>query len=78
MLNKKIGLLTSYDQYYIQKLTKKVKHLKNKFALQIYTAQQLEKMLHQNGFTIAALYNEKGGEFSAKKSQGMLVVARKS
>jgi len=77
MLNKDLGLLTSHDNYFLQKHAEKPISFLSKFTLQIYTADELEKMLSANGFEIIAQYDIYGSEFVNNKSQSILTVARK-
>lgn len=76
-LDKKSGILTSYDHYFIQKKTAKPRSFQHKFSLQIYTAKQIEKMLLQAGFKLLEKYEINGSAFSNKKSTTMLIVAKK-
>lgn len=77
-VNRKNGYLTSYDRYSIQQGTAKSKIIKNKFTLQIYTAEELKKMLAENGFTTVAQYGLDGSKFLEHKTLNILTVAEKT
>lgn len=71
------GLLTSYDQYTIFKPGAEPEKHTNTFSLQIYTANELQKMLHKNGFKIICQYDMDGNIFNPEKSISILTVAKK-
>ena len=71
------GILTSYDNYMIQKNADKPNMFKSKFSLQIYTAQELRGMLIKNGFEIVGQYGMQGEDFSEHKTISILTVAKK-
>ena len=76
-IEKDAGLLTSYDNYSIQKNDDKPKVLKNEFTLQIYTVKELREILAKNGFEVVEQYSMDGTEFLEDESSSMLTVARK-
>ncbi len=76
-LNKKKGLLTSYDYYALQKNADKPNFMKHSFSLQLYTPQQLRDMLHRQGFEIINQCNLDGSDFLQETTLSMLTVARK-
>jgi 2-polyprenyl-3-methyl-5-hydroxy-6-metoxy-1,4-benzoquinol methylase len=76
-ISKKTGRLTSYDHFSFQENSGKPKILKGKFALQIYTAQELREMLVRNGFAVLGQYGIDGSKFSEKKAKEILTVAAK-
>ena len=76
-INREKGLLTSFDQYTIQKANAEVQKLNHSFTLQIYTAQQLQDMLSQNGFEIVHQCAMDGTEFVEQATESILTIARK-
>ena len=76
-IEKDAGLLTSYDNYSIQKNDDKPKVLKNEFTLQIYTVKELREILAKNGFEVVEQYSMDGTEFLEDESISILTVARK-
>jgi SAM-dependent methyltransferase len=77
IIDRKNGLLTSYDNYTIQKNAEKPTRINNKFSLQIYTAKELREILARNGFKILDQYGIDGSKFSEKKTMSILIVAHK-
>ena len=76
-LDKKKGLLISYDNYVIEKKGKKPKKFQVKFPLQIYSPQELNEMLFRTGFDVVARYGVDGSKFSEKRTKEMVTVARR-
>ncbi|MES2961121.1 MAG: class I SAM-dependent methyltransferase [Pseudomonadota bacterium] len=76
-IDRKNGLLTSYDNYTIQKNADKPLRINNKFSLQIYSAKELRAMLARNGFKTLDQYGIDGSEFLEKKSTSILTIAQK-
>lgn len=77
-VDRKNGLLTSYDHYVVQKGVEKPTSFKSKFSLQIYTPDELDAMLVRSGFIPLARYDlESGSAFVKGKTLSMLTVARK-
>ncbi len=76
-IDKEKGLLTSYDVHMIQKNAEKPKVFRNSFALQIYTAENLQKILNKNGFDVVAYYDMDGNPFIKEKSLSILTIAKK-
>ncbi len=76
-LDRKKGLLTSYDTVVTQHKANKPESFNNKFSLQIYTAKELQDMLARNGFKTLAQYDLDGSTFSNKTSTSILTVAQK-
>lgn len=72
------GILTSYTIFYTQKgkQTPKVAS-KNTITLQLYTAQELKKMLAQNGFKVISQVDIDGSKLNDKKSERIVTVALK-
>lgn len=70
-------LLTSHDHYTIYKKDCEPEIYTNSFSLQIYTANELEEMLEENGFETLNQYDLEGHDFIADKSLNILTVARK-
>lgn len=71
------GLLTSYDNYTIQKNAEKPQLFNNEFSLQLYTAQKLKEMLEKNGFEVLEQLDLDGSTFLKNQSISVLTVARK-
>lgn len=76
-IDKKNGLLTSYDSVMIQKNAHKPKRIEHEFKLQIYTAKQLHAMLKRNGFEIIEQYGMDGTAFIPNETISMLTIAKK-
>lgn len=76
-INRADGLLTSCDDYVIEKNGEE-KKLRNEFTLQIYKAAELGEMLAQSGFKVLNFYEIDGSKFSQKKSISILTVAQKN
>ena len=76
-LDKKNGLLVSYDNYTLQKQGEKPKKFKVKFPMQIYSATELTDMLNRNGFKVLEKMGRDGSRFSDKRTKEMLIVAQK-
>lgn len=76
-IDRKNGLLTSYDNHVIQKSANKPTRITNQFSLQIYNAKELQKMLIENGFKILNQHQIDGAKFLPKKSLNILIVAQK-
>lgn len=71
------GLLTSYDNYVVQKEANKPECFKNTFSLQLYTAAELREMLLTHGFEVLGQYGMDGAEFLKNKTMSILTVAKK-
>jgi ubiquinone/menaquinone biosynthesis C-methylase UbiE len=71
------GFLTSHDHYTIFKDENAPEIHTNSFSLQIYTAEELQTMLTENGFEVVHQYDMNGNNFIADKSLNILTVARK-
>lgn len=76
-IDRKNGLLTSYDNYTIQKNADKSVRINNKFSLQIYTAKELREMLFRNGFKTLNQCGIDGLEFVKNKTTSILTIAQK-
>ena len=76
-LERRNGFLTSHDHYTILKVGLEPEIHTNSFSLQIYTAEELQTMLIENGFEIIQQYDMDGNKFNADKSLNILTVARK-
>ena len=76
-LDRKNGILTSYDNYLVQKKADKPKRFHHKFSLQIYTAQELQEILAKNGFEIINQFGMDKEKFLKNKTTNILTVARK-
>ena len=77
-INKDKGLITSYDNYIIDKIGGSVKRINNKFTLQIYKAKELRLMLTENGFKTLGQYGLDGLEFKESKTLNILTLAQKN
>lgn len=75
-LDRKSGLLTSYDEYTIQKIAQKPEQLSHKFTLQIYTPNELKDMLSRNGFETISQCGMDGSELSELETTTILTVAK--
>lgn len=71
------GILISYTTTYVQKGTGKLKRMDNVDTLQLYTAQELSVMLVRNGYKVLGQYGIDGSKFSDKKSERILMVAKR-
>lgn len=76
-LDRKSGLLTSYNNYSIQTNLAKPENFQSHFTLQIYKSSELKYMLNKNGFEVTNFYDLYGNEFKKDKSLNILCVARK-
>ena len=76
-INKDKGLITSYDNYIIDKIGDNVKRINNKFTLQIYKAKELQFMLAENSFKTLGQYGLDGLEFKENKTLNILTLAQK-
>jgi ubiquinone/menaquinone biosynthesis C-methylase UbiE len=72
------GILASYTTSYTQKGAHAPKITKSKQTLQIYTAQQLEKMLQRKRFKILQKCAVDGAPFSETETERMVIVAKKA
>ena len=77
-LDRKNGLLTSYDNYTIFKDGYKPEKLSNEFSLQIYTAKELQEILAKNGFKTIDQYGMDGSEFIENETMNILTLAKKT
>ncbi len=71
------GILTSYTTFYTQKGLEKPKVSKNIITLQLYTAQELRKMLTQNGFKVLGQCGIDGSELKDTKTERIVTIAQK-
>ena len=76
-LDKRKGLLVSYDNYTFQKKGEKPQKFQVKFPLQIYTPKELQDMLSRNGFDVIARFDLDGSRFVEKHTKEMITVARR-
>jgi ubiquinone/menaquinone biosynthesis C-methylase UbiE len=76
-IDRKNGLLTSYDHAIIQKSVEKPILSKSNFTLQIYIAMELQEMLAKSGFEVLGQYDIDGKKFVQNKSISVITVARK-
>ena len=75
-INKDKGLITSYDNYIIDKIGGTVERINNKFTLQIYKAKELQLMLADNGFITLGQCGIDGLEFKEYKTINILTLAQ--
>ncbi|MBX3710073.1 MAG: class I SAM-dependent methyltransferase [Gammaproteobacteria bacterium] len=73
----KNGILASYDIYHKQIGDGKPKIDQAFQILQVYNAKQLKEILHRNGFKVLKQCNIDGSTFNDKKSERILVIAKK-
>ena len=71
------GILASYDIYYEQKRDDAPKITKSSQTLQVYTASQLQEMLHKNGFKVLDQCGIDGSMFIENKNERILTIAKK-
>lgn len=76
-INRDKGLLISHDKYTIFKDGSAPQEYENTFRLQIYTYDELQKILAANGFEVISRYDVEGNDFDADRSVTMLIVGRK-
>lgn len=76
-INRAYGILTSYDYFILQKNVAQPKLITNKFSLQLYRKQEIEKILKQMGFKIITICGANGVPFNPITTENMFVVARK-
>ncbi len=77
-IDRKNNFLISHEQYEIIKEKAEPETHTNSFSLQIYTAEELQKILNSNGFEIVSLYDMDGNIFQAEKSLNILIVAKQT
>lgn len=77
-INHEKGQPTSYDSYMIQTNAEVPQKFHNKFTLQIYTSQELRKVLAKNGFETLEQYDIYGGQFIPRQTLNILTVAKKT
>lgn len=76
-LDKKSGILTSFDSYMTQKHADRPHSFNHKFALQLYSVGQLSEILSQNGFKVLEQREIDGSSFVATQSTTILTIAQK-
>jgi len=76
-IDRKKGLLTSYDHYTILKEGCDPEVHAHTFSLQIYTVAELQILLERNGFEVLHYDDMEGNNFIPDKSLNILTVARK-
>jgi ubiquinone/menaquinone biosynthesis C-methylase UbiE len=77
ILDNKNGRLVSYDHDIFQQKANKPDIVRSKFALQVYTAKELQEMLERNGFEMLNQYGLDGEKFISDKTLSILTTARK-
>lgn len=76
-IDRQRGLLTSHDEYVIEKEeSSSPMHIKHAFTLQIYTRESLNMILAKNGFEVVGQYDMSGYAYHPKNSLNILTVAR--
>lgn len=75
--NEKCGLITMNQKTYIQDGLSKPRFFKDRWDMQIYSSEQLKKILNTNGFEVVEFLNMDGSKFDKEKSLFVLTVARK-
>lgn len=76
-IDRKHGLLVSHDQYTLFRPGNEPEIRTNQFSLQLYTSDELNKILDHNGFDIMHQYDLEGNDFCANSSLSILTLARK-
>jgi len=72
------GILTSYTTFYSQKAKQSPKIAsKNTITLQLYTADELRKILNKNGFKVLHQCALDGSKFNEKKTERIVTIAKK-
>jgi 2-polyprenyl-3-methyl-5-hydroxy-6-metoxy-1,4-benzoquinol methylase len=72
------GILISYTTFYTQKTKQSPKVAsKNTITLQLYTADELRKMLNENGFKVLHQCALDGSKFNEKKTERIVTIAKK-
>jgi SAM-dependent methyltransferase len=71
------GVLASYTTAYEQHGAGKPKITKGAQTLQVYTAMQLQEILHKTGFKVIGKCGIDGSKFSDSRTEQMFIVARK-
>lgn len=72
------GILISYTIFYTQKLNQTPQLAsKNVVTLQLYSAHDLKKMLHKNGFKVLAQCGIDGSKFNETKTERIVTIAKK-
>lgn len=65
-IDKVEGILTSYDDFLIQKKVQAPERFNNGFSLQIYTPDELRTLLEKKGFETLGHYDMRGGNIYAR------------
>lgn len=76
-LDSKKGIMHINQKTYIEKGHERIKLYKESWDLQIYTSNELKKLLENNGFIVENFYGNLGNRFIKNKSQSIMTVARK-
>jgi len=76
-LNRKNGVLSSNDCFYVQTGSGKTKIYKGKFSLQLYGAKEIENMLTRNGFKVLGQYGIDGAILLERKTVSIMTIAKK-
>lgn len=75
--DKRNGIMYINQETLIQTGHQKPQTFKESWTMQIYSAEELQKMLKRNGFEVLGQYSIDGSKFSKTKSTLILTVARK-
>jgi 2-polyprenyl-3-methyl-5-hydroxy-6-metoxy-1,4-benzoquinol methylase len=76
-INHTTGQLTSFDQHIITTPDGKTKYYKSKFSLQLYTVDELMRLLNNNGFDVIGTYGINGENFAKETTHNILMVGKK-
>ena len=76
-LDSERGIMHINQEVYWQETFKKYKKYKEKWDMQIYSADELKEMLERNGFETLEIYGGDDEPFDKKKSLYVYIVARK-
>lgn len=76
-LDSKKGMMWINQEVYIQKGSDRPEIHKERWNMQIYSVEELKKLLERNGFKIISFYNGSGKKFVKNKSVSIFTVAKK-
>lgn len=76
-LDSKKGIIKINQKVYVQKGHAKPKVYKEVWDMQIYSTDELEKLLGRNGFKVIGIYDGNGEKFVKDKSVSIFIVAEK-
>lgn len=74
-LDRRSGVMRVNQRTYVQDGVAKPRVVRDTWDLQMYTAEQLERLLRENGFPRVRFYGGRGQQFDRKGSMSILAVA---